>query len=71
MLPHFIFFDFACRTDSTDIQFNDEAQEYVWVTLDEAMRLPMEHYTAIAIAEYRRPRTRSACDHGTQGVGGV
>jgi len=51
---HFIFFDYACKTDSTDVQLNDEAQEYAWVTLDEALKMPVEHYTAVAINEYLR-----------------
>jgi nucleoside triphosphatase len=25
---HFIFFDYACRTDSTDVRLNHEGQEY-------------------------------------------
>ena len=49
---HFIFFDFACKTDLTDVKLNEEAQEYVWVTLDEAAALPVEHYTAVVIREY-------------------
>jgi nucleoside triphosphatase len=49
---HFIFFDYACRTDSTDVKLNDEAQEYVWVTLEEAASLAAEHYTAVVIREY-------------------
>jgi nucleoside triphosphatase len=57
---HFIFFDFACRTDSTDVQLNDEAQEYVWVTPDEAMTMPVEHYTAVAIGTYLKKKARLA-----------
>jgi nucleoside triphosphatase len=53
---HFIFFDFTCRTDSTDVRLNDEAQEYVWATLDEARRLPVEHYTAVAIEQYLKAK---------------
>jgi len=49
---HFIFFDYACKTDSTDVKLNSEAEAYVWVTLEEAAELPVEHYTAIAIREY-------------------
>jgi nucleoside triphosphatase len=49
---HFIFFDYACRTDAADVKLNEEAEEYVWVTLDEASSLPIEHYTAVAIREY-------------------
>ncbi len=55
---HFIFFDYACRTDATDVRLNDEAEEYVWVTLDEALALPVEHYTTVAIREYVRTRDR-------------
>ena len=49
---HFIFFDFACRTDQTEVRLNDEAQEYVWVSVDEALRLPVEPYTERAIRAY-------------------
>jgi nucleoside triphosphatase len=49
---HFIFFDYACKTDSTDVKLNDEAQEYAWVTLDEALKMPVEHYTEVVIREY-------------------
>ncbi len=55
---HFLFFDFACRTDSTDVQLNDEAQEYAWVTVDEALKMPVEHYTAVAIGEYLKKNAR-------------
>jgi ADP-ribose pyrophosphatase YjhB (NUDIX family)/predicted enzyme related to lactoylglutathione lyase len=49
---HFLFFDYACRTRSTEVRLNDEAQEYVWVTVDEALRLPIEPYTEKAIRTY-------------------
>ena len=51
---HFIFFDYACRTDSTEVVLNDEAQDYAWIDLDRAMAMPVEHYTAVAITEYRK-----------------
>ena len=49
---HFIFFDYVCRTDSTDVTLNSEAQKYVWVTLEEALELPIEPYTEVAIRKY-------------------
>ena len=55
---HFIFFDYACRTDATEATLNDEAEEYRWVTLDEALALPVEYYTGVAIREYVRIRSR-------------
>jgi len=50
---HFIFFDYACRTDSTEVILNDEAQEHIWIDLDQISQVPVEHYTAIAIRAYR------------------
>lgn len=55
---HFIFFDYVCRTDSTNVILNDEAQEYLWVDLHSEKDLPIEHYTAIAIDEYLKSRNR-------------
>ncbi|MBM3199315.1 NUDIX domain-containing protein [Candidatus Woesearchaeota archaeon] len=49
---HFLFFDFACKTRSTKIKLNSEAQAYVWVKIEEALRLPMNVYTRKAIKEY-------------------
>ncbi len=46
---HFIFFDYACKTTSTDVQLNDEAEEYIWVRLDGAVRLPLDTYTRTSI----------------------
>jgi nucleoside triphosphatase len=46
---HFIFFDYACKTDSTDVQLNDEAEEYTWVALDAAVDLPLDVYTQTSI----------------------
>ena len=44
---HFIFIDFTCRTDAGEDEavLNDEAEEYVWVSVDEALALPIEPYT--------------------------
>lgn len=46
---HFIFFDYLCRTDSLEVQLNDEAQEHVWIKLDAALRLPLDTYTRISV----------------------
>lgn len=46
---HFIFFDYACKTTSTDVQLNDEAEEHVWVRLDAAVHLPLDTYTRTSI----------------------
>jgi len=46
---HFIFFDYAGRTESTDVQLNDEAEEHVWVRLGAAIHLPLDAYTRISI----------------------
>lgn len=46
---HFIYLDFACRTDCTDVRINEEAQGYVWSTPEEALTLPIDQYTVRAI----------------------
>ena len=49
---HFIFFDFAAKTRSTDVNLNDEAQEYVWVRPEEALELELDSYTRTSIETY-------------------
>lgn len=49
---HFIFFDYACRTDSTEVVLNDEGQAYAWVPLEEALTFPIEPYTRHMIETY-------------------
>jgi len=49
---HFIFFDFACRSDSKDATLSDEGQSYVWVTPETALELVTEPYTLRAIRRY-------------------
>ena len=46
---HFIFFDYLCKTDSVDIQLNDEAQSYIWAQLDIVLNLPLDSYTRVAV----------------------
>ncbi|HDQ73645.1 MAG TPA: NUDIX domain-containing protein [Chloroflexi bacterium] len=48
---HFIFFDFLCQTDAAEdaVVLNAESEAYVWVTLEEALALPLEPYTRILI----------------------
>ena len=53
---HFIFFNFACRTDSTAVRLNDEAEEYRWVRPEEALDLPLEAYAVVAVRAYLEKR---------------
>jgi nucleoside triphosphatase len=50
---HFIFFDFTCRSDTIEATLNDEAEEYVWVPIEDALKLPIDPYTRRAIEEYQ------------------
>ena len=49
---HFVFFDYVCRSDDREVTLNDEAQSYVWVSIEEALTLPVEPYTVRAIEMY-------------------
>ena len=44
---HFLFIDFVCQTDADegDVVLNAEAQEYIWVSLEKALALPIDPYT--------------------------
>jgi len=49
---HFVFLDFACRTDGTEVKLDSEGQEYVWISLKDASKLPVEPYTKKTIESY-------------------
>ncbi len=49
---HFLFFDYACKTDSTDVKLNSESEEYLWISLEDAAHLPVDPYTQRTIQEY-------------------
>jgi len=49
---HFIFFDFAAKTDDTDVVLNDEAQNYIWCQPEAALNLSLDHYTRVSMECY-------------------
>lgn len=44
---HFIFIDYSCKTDADEdaVILNHEGQASSWVTLDEALDMPLDPYT--------------------------
>jgi nucleoside triphosphatase len=61
-VQEFIFLDYACRTDYCDVILDSEGQEYVWVTLDKALDLPVDSYTSNTINTYISKHGKGACD---------
>ncbi|HLC39524.1 MAG TPA: NUDIX domain-containing protein [archaeon] len=53
---HFIFIDFACKTNSTKVRLNSEGQEYKWVTPKKALKMPIDTYTGKTIIAYLKKR---------------
>lgn len=51
---HFIFLDFICRTDSYEVQLNDEAESYVWASLDELDRYDLGGFVRQLLTELRK-----------------
>jgi nucleoside triphosphatase len=49
---HFIFFDYACRVESTDVVLNDEAEGHIWIEAEKALDLPIDAYTRVSILAY-------------------
>lgn len=52
---HFIFLDYVCKTDDTEVILDkNEGTEYLWVTIDQALELPLSSFTRNAILEYKK-----------------
>ena len=54
---HFIFFDYSCKTSSTAVQLNDEAESHIWVSLEEALKLPLDTYTRVSVTILHQRRS--------------
>jgi len=54
---HFIFFNFACRTESIKVVLNHEAEEYRWVMPEKALTIEIERYLVRAIRRYLEKRS--------------
>lgn len=55
---HFIFLEYACKAKNTDVALSEEGGEYVWASLDEALKLPLASYTRTTILKYKKGRLR-------------
>lgn len=42
---HFIFMDYVCRTSKDKVTLNEEAEEYVWITMEEMGRYDLGGFT--------------------------
>ena len=50
---HFLFFDFICQVKEGEVQLNSEAQDYVWVDLNEARTYPIDAYLRYSLDLYQ------------------
>ena len=55
---HFIFFDYAAKTNGTDVVLNDEAQVYIWIEPKEALKLELDTYTRTSVEAYLKKTGR-------------
>jgi len=49
---HFIFFEYVCHANRSEVTLNSEAQEYLWVPVAEALDYAMDDYTRRVIDQY-------------------
>ncbi len=59
---HFIFLDYACKTNSTDVVLNSEGHDHIWATLEDAKALPVDSYTRSTITKYLKKHGKRICD---------
>jgi len=52
-------FNFACKTNSTTVKLDSESEEFVWVSLEEALKLPIEPYSRETIKEYMKKKIKN------------
>jgi ADP-ribose pyrophosphatase YjhB (NUDIX family) len=50
---HFVLLNYTCRTGTTEVTLNDEAEEFRWVTMKEAFELPLNTPTKILLETVR------------------
>jgi len=46
---HFIFFNLIARADVSEVTLNEEAEEYIWVRPEAALRLNLDAYTRLIV----------------------
>lgn len=51
---HFIFVDYICRSNASDVILNEEAQSYEWIDLNEIEAYNLEKFTAKLLKELRK-----------------
>lgn len=50
---HFIFLDYACKTNDKEVILNKEGSEYVWIDIDKISKLSIEPYTLNTIKHFK------------------
>jgi 8-oxo-dGTP pyrophosphatase MutT (NUDIX family) len=48
---HFLLLNYVVRRSSGEVVLNDEAQEFRWVSADDALKLDLNHPTRVLLAE--------------------
>lgn len=54
---HFIFIDYLCRTNSSKVTLNSEAQEYSWVDLEEIVQYELGGFTRSLLDRLRHDKS--------------
>lgn len=58
---HFIFIDYLCKTDSTEVKLNDEAEEYRWVDLDNIEEYDLGGFVKELLIKIRGNKSLANC----------
>ena len=53
---HFIFLDYSCKTNSSEVKLNSEGQEFGWFSPGELSKLPVDKYTVRAVQTFYKTK---------------
>lgn len=49
---HFVFIDYVCKAINEDVVLNKEGTAYIWVSIAEALKLPLAKATRVLLERY-------------------
>jgi nucleoside triphosphatase len=50
---HLLLFDYTCHTQQLEVILNDEAEDYLWISVENMFKLPLDDFTRLFFDAWR------------------